>query len=126
VSTTTEELLMQTDDSGSVYIVSHRTPFHVTLYSLYDSEGREIISDIAAGYIPTLDYDRQIIVLGDLYDFSGTLIAVLPGDMAYLIGDYIYIIDDDRYGIYDLEGNEILPPEFLSIYYCDLLIFIFG
>ena len=126
VSTTKEELLMQTDNSGNVLIISYRTHYNSTLYTLYDIDGRVIISDIAAGYIPTLDYDQQIIVLGDLYDFSGTLIAELPGDMAYLIGDYIYIIDNDLYGIYDIEGNEILPPEFLSIYYRDLLIFIFG
>ena len=127
LSTYTERVLFRTDFSGRLYIiVSESYTTNSEMYSIYDDSGNLVISGIPSNFQPTLDYSNQVIIIEDLYDFGGNLIAELPGDDSFLFGDLIIVKDDGLMGLYDIQGNELLPIVYENIYSLELLVYIFS
>lgn len=126
-STLQDSLSFQKDFSGMLYIIySYTNNYGTTYYSVLNTEGNILISNIAGKYPPSLDYTQQVIIIDNIYDFSGNLVSELPGDSAFLISDLVVVNKDDLWGIYDIQGNEILPIQYTYIYFTEFLTLIYS
>lgn len=115
LSTTTSQLSLISDDAGNVMILSYYGGY----YTVYNTSGIEICAHVSADYPPTFSNEAQAIIIDDIYDMSGNLVAELPGSYAYMDSGFVVVREGELWGLYDAEGNELLPLLYSNIDFPD-------